>query len=196
MRAGAIWIATNTDRTLPSRAGATARQRFAGRRAAYGTRAGPRRGGRQAGAGAVRDRRRRSGGAAAAGGRVTGWTPTSRAPAGPGMDSLLVLTGVSGRPELLAAEPRRRPTYVARDLAGLFDPAAAVRVPGPADAGGWSVTDRDGTLELAGAGRPLDALAALCAVAWSAPVPALPKIRPLGPDAAHAVESFGLTAAA
>ncbi|MEU8046661.1 HAD-IIA family hydrolase [Micromonospora echinofusca] len=84
-----------------------------------------------------------------------------------GLDSLLVLTGVSDAAELLAAPSHRRPTYVSMDLAGLFDPAAVVRVPGPADAGGWSVAPRDDTLELRGAGRPLDALAALCGAAWS-----------------------------
>ncbi len=195
VRAGAIWIATNTDRTLPSGRGPlpgngslvavlrTALERdpdvVVGKPepALFETAAKRSGGGRSLVVGDRLD---------------TDIEGARRA----GLDSLLVLTGVSGVPELLAAEPQRRPTYVARDLAGLFDPAAAVLVPGPADAGGWSVTDRDGTLELAGAGRPLDALAALCAVAWSAPVAALPKIRPVGPDAAHVLESFGLTAAA
>ncbi|GAA2194648.1 HAD-IIA family hydrolase [Micromonospora lupini] len=189
VRAGAIWVATNTDRTLPSARGPlpgngslvavlrTALERdpdlVVGKpeSALFETAA----------------RRGDGGRALVVGDRLdTDIEGARRA----GLDSLLVLTGVSGVPELLAAEPRRRPTYVARDLAGLFDPAAAVRVPGSADAGGWSVTDRAGTLELAGAGRPLDALAALCAAAWAAPTP--PAIRPAGPDAAAALESFGL----
>jgi HAD superfamily hydrolase (TIGR01450 family) len=37
-----------------------------------------------------------------------------------GMDSLLVLTGVSSRADLDATPPGRRPTHVAEDLSGLF----------------------------------------------------------------------------
>jgi HAD superfamily hydrolase (TIGR01450 family) len=37
-----------------------------------------------------------------------------------GMDSMLVLSGSHGPEDLLAAEPRRRPTYVAADLRGLL----------------------------------------------------------------------------
>jgi HAD superfamily hydrolase (TIGR01450 family) len=40
-----------------------------------------------------------------------------------GMDSLLVLTGVTGMAALLTCPPERRPTYVAADLAGLLEPA-------------------------------------------------------------------------
>ena len=110
-------------------AGAAAGQRFAGRGAAYGAGPGARRGGRQAGAGACSPRRPRSAGARrplVVGDRLdTDIEGARRA----GMDSLLVLTGVSDAAELLAAPPQRRPTYVAADLAGLFDPAAVVRVP-------------------------------------------------------------------
>jgi len=48
---------------------------------------------------------------------------------GAGMDSLLVLSGISDRAELLAAPPQRRPTFVAADLTALFDPAEASDVP-------------------------------------------------------------------
>jgi HAD superfamily hydrolase (TIGR01450 family) len=41
------------------------------------------------------------------------------------IDSLLVLTGVTGVEELLAAPPDRRPTYVAADLRGLLQPSSA-----------------------------------------------------------------------
>ncbi|MDG4758624.1 HAD-IIA family hydrolase [Micromonospora sp. WMMD710] len=189
VRSGAIWIATNTDRTLPSGRGPlpgngslvavlrTALERdpdvVVGKpeSALFETAA----------------RRSNGGRALVVGDRLdTDIEGARRA----GLDSLLVLTGVSGVPDLLAAGPQRRPTFVARDLAGLFDPDAAVRVPGSTEAGGWSVTDRDGTVELAGSGRPLDALAALCAAAWSASAP--PTVRAVGPDAARAVESFGL----
>ena len=46
-----------------------------------------------------------------------------------GVDSLLVLTGVTGLPELVAAGPEERPTYLAPDLGGLAEehPAPEVR---------------------------------------------------------------------
>ncbi|SIN44096.1 HAD-IIA family hydrolase [Micromonospora cremea] len=191
VRAGAIWIATNTDRTLPSGRGPlpgngalVAVLRTALERDPDVVVGKP-----EAALFETAARRSDGGRALIVGDRLdTDIEGARRA----GLDSLLVLTGVSRVPELLAAEPGRRPTYVAQDLAGLFDPAAVVRVPGPADAGGWSVTARDGGLELAGSGRALDALAALCAAAWSAP--AVPQIRPAGPDAARVLESFGLPA--
>ena len=84
-----------------------------------------------------------------------------------GMDSLLVLTGVSGPADLLAAEPERRPTFVAADLSGLFRPAADLRVPlAAAEAGGWRV-DRDGDgVTVDGEGDPVTALRLLCAHTW------------------------------
>ena len=71
-----------------------------------------------------------------------------------GMDSLLVLTGVSGTAELLDCPPRQRPTYVAAGLGGLLEPArvpqerdgwwhcgdAAVRLAAPADSQDGVVT--------------------------------------------------------
>ena len=90
-----------------------------------------------------------------------------------GMDSLLVLTGVSGPAELLAAPAARRPSHVAADLFGLFADPERVRVPQGGAAGGWRA-GRDGDrLVLDGAGDPYDALRALCAGAWTAPVTAV-----------------------
>jgi len=82
---------------------------------------------------------------------------------GAGMDSLLVLTGVSGPAELLAAPPSRRPTYVAADLAGLFGPAEDARIPAGADeVGGWRLAD--GRLD--GDGSAVDALRLLAGYVW------------------------------
>jgi len=88
---------------------------------------------------------------------------------GAGMDSLLVLTGVSGPAELLSAPAQRRPTYVAADLSGLFADAGAVRIPVDAtELGGWRV-DGDGRLD--GSGDPVDALRLLCGPAWNGKQP-------------------------
>jgi HAD superfamily hydrolase (TIGR01450 family) len=45
-----------------------------------------------------------------------------------GIDSLLVMTGVSSVRELVLAAPNRRPTFVTPDLRGLFAPAQFARV--------------------------------------------------------------------
>jgi glycerol-1-phosphatase len=45
-----------------------------------------------------------------------------------GADSLLVLTGVSGPADVVLAPPRQRPAYLAHDLAGLLEPHPAVTV--------------------------------------------------------------------
>jgi glycerol 3-phosphatase-2 len=87
---------------------------------------------------------------------------------GAGMDSLLVLTGVSGPAELLAAAVRRRPTFVAADVSGLFAPEDAVRVPlkGTDEAGGWRIVRDGDRVRLDGAGDPVDALRLLCGAVW------------------------------
>ncbi|AEV87243.1 HAD family hydrolase [Actinoplanes sp. SE50] len=82
-----------------------------------------------------------------------------------GMDSLLVLTGVSGPRELLEAPAERRPKFVAADLSGLFRPAGQAAVPA-AEVDGWSL-DRDGDrVTLTGSGDPVDALRLLCGATW------------------------------
>ncbi|NUT36181.1 MAG: HAD-IIA family hydrolase [Hamadaea sp.] len=125
VRAGALWVATNTDRTLPSPRGplpgngslvaviATALNRqpdvVVGK---------PEPGLFQEAA--------RSAGATrplVVGDRLdTDIAGARRAD----MDSLLVLTGVSGRDELADAPDERRPAYVAADLTGLFAAPAPV----------------------------------------------------------------------
>ncbi|MEV4754585.1 HAD-IIA family hydrolase [Micromonospora sp. NPDC049559] len=195
IRAGALWVATNTDRTLPSGRGplpgngslvavlrtalerdpdtvvgkpepalfATAAHRVGARRPLV-----------------VGDR------------LDTDIEGAARA----GMDSLLVLTGVSTAADLLTAGPDRRPTYVASDLTGLFAPGAAVRVPArdaaPATGatGGWRVTDAGAGPALTGTGGPLDALAVLCAAAWSGR--SLTGLRPGSDEAGAALRALGL----
>ena len=109
---------------------------------------------------------------------------------GAGMDSLLVLTGVSGPAELLSAPPSRRPTFVAADLSGLFQPETASRVPFAGDdLGGWQISSGDQTVTLTGDGDPVDALRLLTGPAWAGA-----EIR-AGSDRARAVLSgWGLPA--
>ncbi|MGK5677313.1 HAD-IIA family hydrolase [Micromonospora sp. URMC 106] len=193
VRGGATWVATNTDRTLPSGRGPLPGNGalVAALRTALGRDPDVVVGKPEPALFATAARRAGGGRALVVGDRLdTDIEGARRA----GLDSLLVLTGVSDAAELLAAPPQRRPTYVSMDLAGLFDPAAVVRVPGAADTGGWSVASRDGALELSGAGRPLDALAALCAAAWSAE-PA--RVRPgsaQATQATQALSALGLSA--
>jgi glycerol 3-phosphatase-2 len=60
-----------------------------------------------------------------------------------GCASLLVLTGVSGLADLVAAPTELRPTYVAPDLDGLFAPHPVPRTSdGASELGGWRVVVR------------------------------------------------------
>ena len=85
-------------------------------------------------------------------------------------DSLLVFTGVSDPADAVLAPAGRRPTYLARDLAGLLTPHPAV-TPGDGgfQCGGWTarLDPGAGKLELSGAGDPMDGLRALCGAAWT-----------------------------
>jgi HAD superfamily hydrolase (TIGR01450 family) len=172
IRAGAVWVATNTDRTLPTARGPlpgngalVAALRTALERdpdlvvgkpepALFETAA--------LRAGAQRP--------IVVGDRLDTDIEGARRS---GMDSLLVLTGVSGPRDLLAAPPYRRPTHVATDLSGLFEVDDAVRVPrleksgGGAEAGGWRVTRQGAGLELTGSGESMPALRLLSAMAWA-----------------------------
>ncbi|WTB91567.1 HAD hydrolase-like protein [Streptomyces cellulosae] len=86
-----------------------------------------------------------------------------------GVDSLLVLTGVTDGAQLLAAPPHHRPTYVDADLRGLLTGQPEVVEEGGAfRCGGWTAAAGAGRLELDGDGAPLDGLRALCAAAWTA----------------------------
>ena len=128
VRAGALWMATNTDRTLPSTRGPL-----------------PGNGSLVAALETALDRQPDV---------VVGkpqpalfTTATERAKArrplvvgdrldtdiegavSAGMDSLLVLSGISDRAELLAAPESRRPTFVAADVTALFEPAETSSIP-------------------------------------------------------------------
>ncbi|MGW1181674.1 HAD-IIA family hydrolase [Streptomyces drozdowiczii] len=85
-----------------------------------------------------------------------------------GVDSLLVLTGVTDAAQLVTAVPEHRPTYIDADLRGLLTGQPEVEEAGGGfRCGGWTASARDGRLVLDGDGEPLDGLRALCAAAWS-----------------------------
>ena len=85
-----------------------------------------------------------------------------------GLDSLLVLTGVTGLEELVAAEPDERPTYLAPDLAGLLEAHPAPDVDGGrARLGGWEATVESGRLVVNGEGETADWWRVVAGVAWS-----------------------------
>lgn len=85
-----------------------------------------------------------------------------------GVDSLLVLTGVTDAAQLVAAKPEHRPTYVDADLRGLLTGQPEVTRAGEGfGCGGWTASVRGGQLVLEGEGEALDGLRALCGAAWS-----------------------------
>ncbi|MYW69569.1 HAD-IIA family hydrolase [Streptomyces sp. SID8379] len=84
-----------------------------------------------------------------------------------GVDSLLVLTGVTDGAQLLAAPPQHRPTYVDRDLRGMLrEQPEVVEADGGVRCGEWVASVKDGRLELSGDGDVIDGLRALCGAAW------------------------------
>ncbi|MCO6007961.1 HAD-IIA family hydrolase [Actinoallomurus purpureus] len=81
-----------------------------------------------------------------------------------GADSLLVLTGVTDARALLAAPAAQRPTYLAADLTGLLVSHPEVRhADGSYSCGGWVVGPG---FAVSGSGDRIDALRALCVAAW------------------------------
>ncbi|MGW2181451.1 HAD hydrolase-like protein [Streptomyces sp. NPDC001732] len=85
-----------------------------------------------------------------------------------GVDSLLVLTGVTDAARLVAAGPRHRPTYVDADLRGLLIGQPEVTETGRGFVcGEWTASARGDELVLEGDGNALDGLRALCGAAWS-----------------------------
>jgi glycerol 3-phosphatase-2 len=116
-------------------------------------------------------------------------------------DSLLVLTGVTEPADVLLAPERRRPTYIAAGLTGLntAHPEVFVEEGGGFRCGGWTAAVGSGRsagsagrawLTVSGSGNWVDGLRALCAAAWTAGLP------PGGPAeqrqaAAEAVSAVG-----
>ncbi|MET9918479.1 HAD hydrolase-like protein [Streptomyces sp. NPDC006435] len=105
-----------------------------------------------------------------------------------GVDSLLVLTGVTDAARLVAAGPRHRPTYVDADLRGLLTGQPEVTETGHGFVcGDWTASARGDELVLEGDGNVLDGLRALCGAAWSHAGDG-----PCGLDTGKAVSRLGL----
>ncbi|MEP9416044.1 HAD-IIA family hydrolase [Gordonia sp. VNQ95] len=161
IRAGALWIATNVDATLPSERGLLVGNGSLVAAVANATGQEPLVAGKPA-APLMADAITRS---AADKPLVIGdrLDTDIQGAHSVGLDSLLVLTGVSTPADLLSAPPQQRPTYVAADLSGVLGAVDTLRISAKDS---WSV-GRDGntvsvssTTDVPDAGALLPALAA------------------------------------
>jgi glycerol 3-phosphatase-2 len=96
-----------------------------------------------------------------------------------GADSMLVLTGVTDPVDAVLAPPSQRPSYLAEDLAGLLQPHPEITSSDSAfGCEGWTARRDGDQLELTGDGARIDGLRALCAAAWSADGVTAESVRP------------------
>ncbi|WP_439029021.1 HAD-IIA family hydrolase [Gordonia terrae] len=163
IRAGALWVATNIDATLPSERGLLVGNgsMVAALRNATGKE--PMVAGKPAAplmADAIA--RARASAPLVVGDRLDTDIEGAHAV---GIESALVLTGVSTVIDLLGASPEQRPTFVIDDLAGLFDDIEAVRVVAQP---GWDVTVEGSTVTVRGSGDEIGLVPALAAATWAA----------------------------
>ncbi len=88
-----------------------------------------------------------------------------------GMRNALVLTGIDGPKELIAAPEGSRPDYVLADLRGLTEPYPEVTLDkGVARSGTAAVRVSGVQVEVARDGAPIDLVRAACAAVWSSGV--------------------------
>lgn len=194
VRAGALWVATNVDPTLPTEHGPLPGNGSMVQVVRTATGADP----QVAGKPAERLLREAAGPHArplVVGDRLDTDIQGANAL---GVPSLMVLTGVGDARDLLAAPPALRPSYVGADLAALTRHPAEL-TPGPRP--GWDARRDGDTVTLSGDGRGtgdpgapadpvLDALRALCAAAWEGPPPGAVHAR--GDAAAAVLRELGL----
>lgn len=84
-----------------------------------------------------------------------------------GVDTLLVMTGVTGLAELVSVPAPDRPTFIAADLGGLLEPHPEVTVDGAAvRSGGWTASVREGSLRIEGDGEASDWWRAVASAGW------------------------------
>ena len=163
IRAGALWVATNIDATLPSERGLLVGNGSLVAAVANATGQTPLVAGKPA-APLMVDAIRRSGvnNPLVVGDRLDTDIEGAHTV---GLDSVLVLTGVSTARDLLAAPPEQRPTYVIADLRGLYLSAELVRIT-PHD--GWQIEIDGDEVTVATTGAPAESLLpALAAAVWA-----------------------------
>lgn len=165
IRAGALWIATNTDATLPSERGLLVGNGSLVAAVANATGAEPLVAGKPA-APLMADAMKRSGvtNSLVVGDRLDTDIQGAHSV---GLDSALVLTGVSTPKDLLLAPPEQRPSHVIDDLTGLLDDEETVRIGEQPD---WDVEVSGATITVSATGEePAHAalLPALAHAAWA-----------------------------
>jgi HAD superfamily hydrolase (TIGR01450 family) len=85
-----------------------------------------------------------------------------------GLDSLLVMTGVTGLKELVGAQPKERPTYISGGLSGLNAAHPAPTSEGGAcTLNGWHAAVESGVLSVSGDGGGDDWWRAVAVAAWT-----------------------------
>lgn len=101
-----------------------------------------------------------------------------------GIDTLLVLTGVTGLPELVAAAPVERPQHISATLSGALEPHGVPVLHGDSYAlGGWRGRVEDGDLVVDGEGVVDDWWRVVASTSWAhldvtGEVVALHRVRP------------------
>ncbi|MFP5021529.1 HAD-IIA family hydrolase [Pseudonocardia phyllosphaerae] len=191
IRGGALWVASNIDRTLPTERGALPGNGSMVQAVQNAAGGAP----QVAGKPAARLLREAQGSATHP--LVVGDRLDTDIEGGHslGAPSLLVLTGVADAAELLGAPVEQRPTYIGADMSALFRHPDEL-LPGPR--AGWRAERSADGLVLSGdgAGSPepaLDALRVLVAVAWDGGA-APSGVRADGAAAEAALAELGLTA--
>jgi HAD superfamily hydrolase (TIGR01450 family) len=171
IRAGALWVATNTDSTLPSQRGLLPGNGSLVAMVAVATGRRPIVAGKpELPMHAEGVRRTGAKNPLVVGDRLdTDIEGANLADT----DSLLVLTGVTAAGDLVDAPVEHRPTYLAADLDGLLDLQPDVE--GDATStrcGGWTTSadrsDKHVAIRVDGDGRPIDGLRAVLTAAWAA----------------------------
>jgi glycerol 3-phosphatase-2 len=108
-------------------------------------------------------------------------------------DSLLVLTGVTAATDLVDAPAPHRPTFLAADLTGLVDTQPDVDGDGTSRrCGGWTTSagrdEGETVISVDGDGRPVDGLRAVLTAAWAARDAGAPSV-----DAAVSLRRLGFS---
>ncbi|BBZ33351.1 HAD-IIA family hydrolase [Mycolicibacterium confluentis] len=191
IRAGALWVAANVDKTLPSERGLLPGNGSMVAALRTATDAVPQVAGKPAPA-LMND----------ALSRGTFTTPlvvgdrldTDIAGANAaGLPSLMVLTGVNTARDAVFAVPEQRPTHLSETLTGLHAPAGDLEV---AENAAWRVTVSDGVATVTSAGAAVDDLAVVRAVAravWDAQDGQVVSVRGDDDDAAAALARWALS---